>query len=111
MLRRVVPSSRYGGKKRRWRRTINADLPGEMRVIEVVPVICGNYMKVLWKMIPMDYDYGFKKCFNKDLQWFILSVLRQSDLRHFQSINMLLIAKSSPADLWVYMDVGMLELI
>lgn len=50
------------------------------------------------------WSYGFKKCFNKDLQWFILAVLRQSDLRHFQSINMLLIAKSSPADLWVYMD-------
>ena len=85
--------------------------PCQMRVIEVVPMICGNYMKVLWKMIPVDYDYGLKKCFNKDLQCFILSVLRQSDLRDFQFIDMLLTAKSLPADLWVYMDVGMMELI
>ena len=29
--------------------------PFLMRVIKVVPMICGNYMKVLWKMIPVDY--------------------------------------------------------
>jgi len=52
------------------------------------------------------WSYGFKEVLlSKDLQWFILSVLRQSDLRDFQSI-MLLTAKSSPADLWVYMGVS-----
>ena len=88
--------------------------PCEMRVIKVVLMICGNYMKVLWKMIPVDYGPMVSR--SASVQGFAmlqycpfcgsltLDISNQSTCCWQPKVHQLICG-------FIWMNVGMLELI